>query len=821
MSLPLRALLREWLRHPWQLALTLAGVALGVAVVVAVDLANVSAEREFLRANGALDGLATHRVSGVAGDIPEELYTRIKVEAGIRDAAPAIELEVRVDGRRLRLIGIDPLSDYRVRGFDLLAGGSAGDRVFPLFLTDAAAEKLGSDEGDAVEIRYGERSRVFHVAGRLDSARGVLPEDVMVSDIAAVQVLAGASGRISHIDLRLAPDQEQALAAQLPPGVALVSTGSRNHARLEMTRAFRINLTALGLLALVIGLFLVYNTVSFQALRRRPLFGLLRAVGTTPNGVMGYLLAEAMLLGVVGSLLGVAAGILLGKGLYALVADTVDTLYYELAGALFEVDPWTLAKGIALGIGATLLAALVPALESRAVPPRGLLVRSSQESHRRPLLPLAAAMLVAAVLVIGFSRELVPAFAGLFLVILGIAALAPALVRGLSLMLAALLARRGRRLAALAARNVAAHLSRTGLATAALSVAVAAALGVALMIDSFRGSVEGWLHDYLRADIYISGVGGPGFPASTVAGLQGLEGVEAVSLGRRFSVAAAGGSLDVFVLDTVPRGFAGFRFRERAVSDPWVAFREGGQVLVSEPLANRHGIRAGDVIELPTAAGPVRFPVAAVYYDYSSEQGVVAMSPATASGRYPVDGYHSAALYIADGIGVESVIADFRARLDPRGALVVRSNRALRDASLEVFDQTFRITGILRLLAVLVAVTGIVSALLALQLERAREYAVLRAAGFTRLQLGLQMLGETALTGLAAGLLAVPLGIALSLLLIDVINLRSFGWTMQTVVDPALVAQSLLLAVFSALLAGLYPAWRLRSLDLARGLRDD
>ncbi len=821
MTGPLLALLREWLRHPWQLALTLLGVSLGVAVVVAVDLANVSAEREFLRATGALDGLATHRIAAAAGGIDEELYRVVKVEARVRDAAPVLELAVRIGERRLRLIGIDPLSDYRVRGFDLLDGGG-GEGAFPLFLSAAAMDSLGLARGDPVPVRFGESERRFHVAGRLASGQGALPDDVMVSDIAAVQVLSGRAGRISHIELRLPAGGEAAVSALLPAGVNLVSTEARNHARLEMTRAFRINLTALGLLALVIGLFLVYNTVSFQAVRRRPLFGLLRALGVTADGILGYLLAEAALVGVVGAVLGVAAGIVLGHGLYALVAGTVDALYYRLAGAIFEVDAWTLAKGAGLGIGATLLAALLPALEARRVPPRGLMTRSGQEPRRRALLPrLAAACLVVACIVIVATRDLVPAFAGLFLVIVGVAALAPALLSFLSGVLSTWLAARGMRLGALAARNVGAHLSRTGLAAAALSVAVAAALGAALRIYSFRGSFEDWLHDYLRADIYISGVGGPGLSERVVDGLPRLDGVEAVSLGRRFAVDTAAGSVDVFVLQTVPQGFAGFRFRDTAVEDPWAAFQDRGQVLVSEPLANRRGIRVGDSIELPGDQGVASFPVAGVYYDYSSERGVVAMSPATAAAHYHYPGFHSAALYVTDGARVDLVVDQFRERFDPEGALVVRSNRALREASLQVFDQTFRITGILRLLAVIVAVTGIVSALLALQLERSRDYAVLRAGGFTRGQLGLQVLGETALTGLASGILAIPLGIALCVLLIHVINLRSFGWTMQTAVDPVLVGQSLLLAVGAALLAGLYPAWRLRGLDVARGLRGD
>ncbi len=827
--LPLLAILREWREHPVQGLLTLVGVAIGVAVVVAVDVSSVSAEREFQRANRALQGVATHRVSGATGGIDEQIFTLVKVRAGIRDAAPVVRGSVTAGGETLELMGVDPVSDYRLRGMRL-DPGDAEPRPFPVFAAAALADRLGLAVGDTLTLAYGRRTRDFHLAGTLNADAGAaLPANVLVTDIAAAQVFLGSAGRLSFVDVRLDDEDEaEALRSLLPPGVNLVDTQTRNRAQFAMTRAFRTNLTALGLLALVIGLFLIYNTVSFQVVRRRPLFGLLRALGMTGNGLFAWLLAEAAVIAAVGVTLGVALGVFLSGFLYAMVSGTIDALYFDLAGSALTLAPITLAKAALLGAGATVFAAAIPALEARRAPPRGLFTRSSQETaalHSRRWLGAAGAAIAAALLVLWLNEDsLVAAFAALFLLILGAAALAPALVWTLSRGMEAAAARMERPGVVMAVRNVRAHLSRTGVATAALSVAVAATLGVALMIGSFRTSVEDWLRGYLRADIYIStpATDAPAFTDAFIASLRHLEGVDSIALGRRLTVDdPRHGPVEIFVLDTTPEGFAGFQVKAGDREKLFERFRSGGAVLVTEPFANRFDLAPGDTFELATDRGPRGFDVAAVYTDYSTERGVMTLSPHTFERHFDPRGYRAASLYLAEGFDVERVMAAFNRSLNRDDTLYARSNRTLREASLAIFDRTFRVTGILRLLAVVVAVTGIVSALMALQLERAREFATLRALGFTPAQIGGQVLGETTLTGLAAGLLALPIGLALCVLLIRVINLRSFGWTMQTVIDPFVVGQSLALAVGAALAAGLYPAWRLRRFAVADNLRGD
>lgn len=802
--------------------LALVGVAIGVAVVVAVDLANASAERAFERANRAVEGIASHRLSA-AGGIDEALYTRLKVELGIRDAAPVVSATVDAGGQAMTLMGIDPLSDYRLRDFRLDPGGT-GEATFPLFASAATLAALDRDTGDTLVLRSGQRQQDFHVAGLLEAGDQALPERVLVADIAAAQSFLGLAGRLSYIDLHLADDAAAAaLRAALPPAVQLVDTRSRNHARFAMTSAFRTNLSALGLLALVIGLFLIYHTVSFQVVRRRSLFGLLRALGLTGNMLVAVLLAEAATLAVIGTTLGLVLGVFLSQFLYAMVTDTIDALYLSLSRGALSLAPWTLLKASALGIGATALAAAMPALAARGTPPRGLMRKAvmTVSPGRWAWLGLAAIALAAIIFVLG-GDSLVAAFAALFALILGSAAFAPMVVDGLSRLLDRPASRLGIG-AVLAVRALRAYLSRTGVATAALAIAVAASLGVALMIDSFRSSVDRWLAAYLRADIYISSAeaGGPVLDQDLVASLRGLAGVRAVSLGHRMTLDdPVHGPLELFVLETTAEGFAGFQVKHGDTEDLYRRFVDHGAVLVSEPFAHRFDLSPGDDFTLATEHGRESLRVAAVYYDYSSDGGVLTVSPRTFQQHYAPRGYRAASLYLDNDAVVTEVLERFSREVDADG-LYARSNRDLREASLKVFDQVFRVTGILRLLAVVVAVTGIVSAWMALQLERGREYATLRAVGVTPNALAARILAETGLGGLAAGLLALPVGLALCLALIHVINLRSFGWSMQTVVDPVLVVQAVALAVGAALLAGLYPALRARRLALAGQLRGD
>ena len=244
-------------------------------------------------------------------------------------------------------------------------------------------------------------------------------------------------------------------------------------------------------------------------------------------------------------------------------------------------------------------------------------------------------------------------------------------------------------------------------------------------------------------------------------------------------------------------------------------------MIVSEPFAFRHGVEVGAAVRLPTEGGEVDFPVAGVFRDYGSEQGVIMMGRAAYDAHWTDPGITAIGVFASDGVDVDGLVDELRRRTPEGAELLIRSNRALRALSLEVFDRTFAITGVLRLLAFIVAFIGVFAALMALQLERERELGVLRANGMTPGQVWQMVVTQTGLMGGVAGLLAMPAGVLLALVMIHVVNRRSFGWTLEVEMGPGLLGQSLLLAVIGALLAGVYPSWRMSRTSPAAALREE
>jgi putative ABC transport system permease protein len=827
---------RQLRSHPWQLGLAILGIALGVAVAVSIDLANGSALRAFRLSTEAVSGRATHQIVGGPSGLPEDLYRRLKLELGVRKAAPIVEGDVAVAGRARHVLGIDPFADADFRpyldGADRRRDGLArvGDlvgRSGTTLISASTARDLGLAIGRQLAVEVAGARRTLTIVGLLqpaDAASARALEDLLVADIATAQELFGATGRLSRIDLMV---EDAALLARigaaLPAGADLVGAGAQAGATARMILAFQWNLTALSLLALVVGMFLIYQTMTFSVVQRRPLIGSLRALGVTRGEVFALVMSEALVIGVVGTLAGLALGLAMAQGLLRLVTRTINDLYFVLSVRDVALDPATLVKSLLLGLGVTALAALAPALEATAAPPRIVMSRASLETGARRgtrragglgLLALGAGGLVLAV-----PGGIVLGFAGLFVVMVGCALLTPAaavmLLRPIHGAAGAAFGLLGR----LATRGIVAALSRTSVAMAALTIAVAAAIGVGVMIASFREAVTSWLEGTLRADVYVSAPSLVGSrPDATldpalVAHLAATPGVARASTSRGVVAQSARGPVLVVAIDADPARPPHWRFREGSAIGVW----DGDAVVVSEPYANRHGT----TVRLRTDHGEQNFRVAGVFYDYGSSAGVVVMRRRTYDRAWNDRRISGLALEAAPGVDVAALVAAVRERGGDGRRLVVRSNRALREASLVIFDRTFAITGVLRTLSVAVAFVGMLAALMALQLERTREIGVLRTLGLTPRQVWGLVTAQTGIIGLLSGLLAVPSGLLLAAVLVFVINRRSFGWTMGLDPSPSILLQGVALAIVAALLAGLYPAWRMARAEPADALRDE
>lgn len=787
---------RFFTRHPWQSWLTLLSIALGSAVIIAVDMASQTAHDSFRRSIKVLSGDMTHEITALRGTVPDDFYRQLRVEWGYRHSAPVVERTQQQDGLSYTLLGIDPFA------MPLQPGAGAG------FKADDV-RRLLTEPGTVI------------VAG----------DGIRVADIATVQ---GSSPGLSSIQLALTDAEASTLQSRLPPGLRLQSFQERQQVFAQMTQAFQTNLAAMSLLAMLVGAFLVYNTMTFSVLQRRQGFAIARMVGVTGRQLFWQLLLEAVMLGMVGSLLGVLLGWLLGQGLLVLVTRTISDLYVSVRVTDVLLSPDLALKGLGITLLAVGVATLAPAWEAAHVAPVQVSRRSGLEQGKEQRAgALAATGVVLMLLAVGLIRvsgsSLLAGFAGLFLLIVGYSLSVPLLLR---LVLRA--ASPGRvwqpkLWLRLAVRGVQASLSRTALAVIALTVAVSATVGVSIMIGSFRNSVAEWLDMTLASDVYVSATNGHSSQVTGtlhpqwLARIQALPEVSGISTGRTVTLSVENFPVPALVLQAGSPGGRGFAFLSGNAASIWQGFLQGEGLLVSEPFAYQQDKQQGDTVSVTTElAGTVSLPVLGVFRDYSATQGMVVLSR-NLYGRYWTDqGISSIGMVMAAGADASMLkqrLQGWALELQQPGEpLVVRSNRDIREASLQVFDRTFTVTHVLRLLVIIVAFVGVFSALLALFLEKGRDYAILRATGLTPQQLRNLIQVQALLMGLLAGVLALPLGWLMSWVLIDIINQRSFGWTMQTRFFAFVPLQAIGLAMGAAWLASLYPVWRIGRLPIQAGL---
>jgi putative ABC transport system permease protein len=832
MTLLNRASLRFYLRHPWQLGLAIVGVSLGIAVYVGVSLANDSAGRAFDIAAARVRGEMTHRLLPVDGMLDETLYRDLVLRDRIATASPMVEGEVRIAAlaaRRVPLLGIDPIRQGALR---VVRPDADTDADMARLLTEpgtvlvpmALAADLGIERDELLTLLVAERAIEVRAIGLVpDDVATLDNEPPLVADIATAQEILGTTGRLSRIDLKLTAEQVRMLADWRLPNALLIPTETERDTFRQLTAAFRTNLLALGLLALVVGMFLIYGTMAFAVLQRTRTLGILRALGVSRREILTSIVLEAAVIAAIAAAIGLVLGHALATGLVGLVLRTIGDLSFGSAVSAVEPSPWLYVQGAALGLGATLVAALKPALDTTRIEPtaalrRAVLERRASTAARRGA---AVAMLLlgvgGAVLVLGPS-ELGVAFSGLFFVLAAGALLTPLATLALMSALDHVIGRKLGVAVTLAIRGVGASLSRTGVATAALAVAVATVNGVGLMIFSFRTSLDAWLDTTLTADIYIGGNGADLAELAASQSLTAIAGVDGLTLTQNRIVPTTRGDVAVRAVQPGRRGF-GLAIVAGDADEALAQLATGRAVVASERLLFARGLQVGAELELAAPTGPARLPIAAAFRDFNTSTPGIVMSLERYQRTFRDTTLGNIGIDVAAGSDAAALEAAVRSLVGP--GVRVRSSATIEQLSLAVFDRTFKVTEVLRILAAIVAFLGILNALLAIELERARELSVLRTLGFTPRGLSATLLTQTGLLGLAAGLAAIPMGSALAALLVHVINRRSFGWSMDLAISADAVLAGLSLAVAAALLAGLYPAWRASRVELAAGLRED
>jgi putative ABC transport system permease protein len=838
----LHSALRYALTRRWQTVLNILGIMVGVMMVVAVDLANNSARQAFDSSLELLNGQITHQIYAGSSGIPDNVFRRLKTELGLQRAAPSLSGQVRINNRQLTLLGIDVISEGAMQrsrpGLPDQAFSVTGNFIAAIGSTDSVvmetnlAQSLGLAVGDVFNISTFRNtqgsSRQANLAAVFTSPNAEFTGELILADIAAAQYFLQRPGSLDAIDLVLDEENISQLQSWLPPGLILVEANSRNDNLRQMSEAFHINLLAMSLLSLLVAGLLIYNTVTLSVIQRQQTLGIFRAIGVSRRQIFSLVMLENGAIGLLASILGVSAGFVLGSYLVTMVTATVDNLYLNLAVTNFFVDPAVLLKGLVLGMLLSLVSSVLPAIHAARSIPVTLQHQAAKDSewqNKIHLLALPGIIL----LVMGWALllpeygSLLSGFIALTLMVFGFCLLVPVFLYWMLTVLLLLAGKWAGLPGVMALRNARSAINRTGLAVAALCVAVSVTVGVGVMVGSFRGTVILWLDQSLPGDLQVSAVSAdmqtPVFPENMLDELAGVEGLLSMHYSTLEQVESEYGPLRLGAND-IP---AAERFYLKEVSSGGLADLDAGRgVFISEPLSYLQEIQLNDSIRLLTQNGLEDFPVLGIFYDYTSGYGLVQMHDSLYDRHWSQRNVMRLTLDIDNEFDEDTVLKSVRDIVDKQSRQFnLVSNRQLRELTLQIFDRTFAITNVLRLLAILVAFVGVVSTLMALQLEKFREFAILRATGMTPIQIVSLILKQTTVLGVCAGLLALPLGLLMSDILIDVINRRSFGWSMQHFLPESVLMEAFALAVIAALLAGIYPAWRATRIRPVLALREE
>jgi|APTNR8051073442_1049403.scaffolds.fasta_scaffold01107_10 putative ABC transport system permease protein len=846
----LRPLLKERLRS----VLAITGVALGVAVMLAIQMANQGALRGFSAAIDAVSGKAALEISAPPLGIDESILPSLSWLRQYGVAAPVIEADVTAEiaGQKvmLRVIGVDALRDPALRDYALAdaAATASGMQLMTflekprsLVLAGAFAARYGLGAGDEIKIIAGDQFAMCTIASVVGTAggSGLAAQSIAIMDIGNAQELLGRPGRIDRLELRLNDGQnvdgvERVLREKLADSLSVQRPQRRGAAVEKMLAAFHFNLTMLSGIALVVGLFLIYNTVAVAVMTRRQEIGMLRTLGVTRLQVLGCFAGEAALLGFAGALLGVPLAKLLAEGAIRLTATTVDTLYVSTAAKVPGLDwtHWAMALGVALPLA--ILAALIPALEAAGVPPvaaiRGQMADARVRRGAWRSWTGAVGFSIA-----GFVAAQQPAVGGLPLwgyFACGAAIIAMAL---LVPMILAIVAKGSRRLfgrlfgieGKLACGQIQASTQRLSISVAALAVSLALTVAIAVMVGSFRTTVLYWVNQSMGADLYVRpgtpprSANPPAFSQATLNALKShpavetFEGYRAMDLPFRDRIVKLGTS-DFEVLLAHPR------LALKTSGDSASIIRQAraeGQILVSESFTLRFGLSEGSTFELRTQQGLETFRIAAQFYDYSNDSGSILMDRPVFERCFGLGAPTHVAIYLKSGSNADAVREEMLRSLDPAAFIAIFTNVGLRGEVLRIFDSTFAITWALEIISVLVAMAGVAATMLTLVLERREEILLLRIAGADASQVRRMLLIESGLIGAVSQGLGLCVGLLLSLVLIHVINPQSFGWSIRLHTPWSFLAAATVLTVLATMLAGLYPAWRATRDPLQSSLR--
>jgi putative ABC transport system permease protein len=825
------------MRHsPLRSVLAVVAIALGVALGLAIQLINRSAADEMTLAARSLYGLADLAVETTDAGFDETLYPQLARLEGVAVASPVVEVEAKLSGRRgaLTLIGVDAFRSRLLQpAFTAMAGSlnTTADRAAldpdNVFLSSRAARDLGLSQGDTLWVQVGLERQALRVAGVLPGQ--ALQDRAGLVDVATAQWKFGRIGKLTRINLRLAPGAaiprvRERIEALLPATARLITPGQATDEALRLSRAYRSNLTALALVALFTGGFFVYSTQALAALRRRREFAIMHAIGVTRRQQLALLLGGSALVGMCGALLGIVLGIAMATlGLRLLGAD-LGAGYFRGLDANLELHATELATFLALGVVVAVAGALRPALDSARVPTASALKAGDVASADQRIHPwlIAACMLLAALALAippigGLPLQ---GYVSIALLLIGAVIAMPAIVRAVL--------RRAPRFGSVSYQIAMAQIAGTAryatLSVSSIIVSFSLMVSMAIMVTSFRTSLDHWTERLLPADIYVrAGYVGQSSHVDPEAlrAIQALPGVERSASNRFAQVRVSRDQPPAtLIARTLEQGHIGREVWLVATSrEP---LPQGAvPVWISEAAADLFAWHVGQSVRFDLNGRRVDAAVQGIWRDYERQSGAIIMDRRTYIELTGDSDVNTVWLWLRDGVAVDAMQKAIRNVLPQDAEYDLRTPRELRQLSLAAFDRTFAVTYLLEIVAVLIGLFGIAAGVSAQVLARRGEFGALRHFGFTRRQVATMLAIEGGVLGTMGVIVGLVTGAVVSLILVYVVNRQSFHWSMDLVIPVVpLAVLSAVLVLAAALIATLAGRHAMSS-DVVRAVKED
>ena len=713
-----------------------------------------------------------------------------------------------------------------------------------IFLGHGVATRMGLKVGDSVDIRIGKQEFKMVIRGLVtpSSPNRQRLNDAAIMDIAAAQALFGYQGKLDQVNLVLSKDVSVAeviedLKEILPSTTTLSRASQRTQQVDAMVKAFQFNLTMLSTVGLLVGLFLVYNAISFSVVQHRREIGILRAVGMSRTQISLIFMSEAGIVGLLGGIVGCGFGFLMAQVLTLLVSQSVTDLYGVATVGRLPFSSNMILEGCCLGFGVAVIGAIQPCLEASGTVPTRALAPGDYEVTTVKHSGYWAGIAVGLFALAGVMSGLPPmggvplfGYAAVVFVLLGCTLLGPLLLRGLQWARTCRSCGEWSVTGSLAAEQLVRNPGRSSVTLSALVIGLTIMVGVGAMIQSFRYTVELWIDQTMMADVIVAPtlwwegndsdkeVASLSFEAQTAA--RAIPGVMAIDPYREVRAMAQGTQVVLVSRDIrlhAERSQYLFEAGDSTTILKKMITQKG--VIVSEVLGERLGVQRGDILVLATPQGLKEFPVLGRFYDYATDGGKVVMDQSVYQKLWSDQTSSVLAVYLEPGVQLAQVRSRIEEGIGAEQSVTTISNAELRTEILDIFDRTFRVTYVLELIALCVAVLGIVNTLITAILERQREIATLRALGASSTQIQKLVFWESGYLASLGAILGVLGGLTLSVLLVKVINKQSFGWTIQLMIPSMTIVEAVCVAAMAGLLAGYIPAKWAAKQRIAEGLR--